>query len=61
MKDDFPRYTLRISQTLLDKIGYIAEYEGRTKNKEIEQLIKMRIAEFEAEHGVIDETTLASD
>ena len=39
MKDDFPRYTLRISQILLDKIGYIAEYEGRTKNKEIEQLI----------------------
>ena len=39
MKDDFPRYTLRISQTLLDKIGYIAEYEGRTKNKEIEQLM----------------------
>ena len=36
MKDDFPRYTLRISQILLDKIGYIAEYEGRTKNKEIE-------------------------
>ena len=25
MKDDFPRYTLRISQILLDKIGYIAE------------------------------------
>ena len=61
MKDEFPRYTLRISQTLLDKIGYIAEYEGRTKNKEIEQLIKKCIAEFEAEHGVIDETTLASD
>ena len=61
MKDDFPRYTLRIPQILLDKLGYIAEYEGRTKNKEIEQLIKKRIAEFEAEHGVIDETTLASD
>lgn len=27
MKDDFPRYTLRISQILLDKLGYIAEYE----------------------------------
>lgn len=61
MKDDFPRYTLRISQILLDKLGYIAEYEGRTKNKEIEQLIKKHIAEFEAEHGVIDENALASD
>ncbi len=61
MKDDFPRYTLRIPQILLDKLGYIAEYEGRTKNKEIEQLIRKCIAEFEAEHGVIDETTLASN
>lgn len=60
MKDDFPWYTLRISQILLDKIGYIAEYEGRTKNKEIEQLIKKRIAEFEAEYGAIDEAALAS-
>ena len=51
MKENLPRYTLRIPQVLLDKLGYIAEYEGRTKNKEIEQIIKKRIAEFEAEHG----------
>ncbi len=53
MKNEFPRYTLRIPQELLDKLGYIADYEGRTKNKEIEQLIKKRIAEFEAIHGEI--------
>ena len=53
MKDNVPRYTLRISQTLLDKLGYIAEYEGRTKNKEIEQLIKKRVSEFEETHGNI--------
>lgn len=53
MKDNLPRYTLRIPQNLLDKIGYIAEYEGRTKNKEIEQLIKQRIADFENAHGPI--------
>ena len=53
MKDTLPRYTLRIPQELLDKIGYIAEYEGRTKNKEIEQIIKKRIAEFESVHGPI--------
>jgi predicted DNA-binding protein len=51
--DNLPRYTLRIPQELLDKLGYIAEYEGRTKNREIEQLIKKRIAEFEADHGEI--------
>lgn len=55
MKDILPRYTLRIPQVLLDKLGYIAEYEGRTKNKEIEQLIKKRIAEFEAVHGPIQD------
>ena len=53
MKENLPRYTLRIPQVLLDKLGYIAEYEGRTKNKEIEQIIKKRVAEFEAEHGTI--------
>ena len=55
MKDNLPRYTLRIPQVLLDKLGYIAEYEGRTKNKEIEQLVKKRIAEFESIHGEITE------
>ena len=54
MKDNLSRYTLRVSQDLLDKLGVIAEYEGRTKNREIEQLIKRRIAEFGAEHGVIE-------
>ena len=53
MKDNLPRYTLRVPQTLLDKLAYIADYEGRTKNKEIEQLIKKRIAVFEKEHGSI--------
>ncbi len=54
MKDDLPRYTLRVPQILLDKLGYIAGYEGRTKNKELEQLIKKRITEFEEVHGKID-------
>lgn len=56
MKDSLPRYTLRIPQILLDKLTVVAAYEGRTKNKEIEQLIKRRIAEFEAEHGVIEKS-----
>ena len=54
MKDNLPRYTLRVSQVLLDKLAFIAEFEGRTKNKEIEQLIKRRIAEFEKENGTIE-------
>ena len=50
MKDHLSRYTLRVEQILLDKLGYIAEYEGRTKNRELEQMIKKRIEEFEKDH-----------
>lgn len=42
-----------VDPELLEKLGYAAEYEGRTKNRELEQLIKRRIREFEAEHGEI--------
>ncbi|WP_334295840.1 Arc family DNA-binding protein [Clostridioides difficile] len=38
-----PRYTLRIDNNLLEKIKYIAESEGRSANKEIEQLIKKHV------------------
>ena len=54
MKGNPSRYTLRVDQALLDKLGYIAEYEGRTKNCELEQMIKKRIRDFEQEHGEID-------
>ena len=54
MTDTLSRYTLRVEKELLEKFGYIAEYEGRTKNKELEQLMKKRIRDFEAEHGKIE-------
>ena len=53
MKEELLRFTLRINPNLMERLAYIAEFEGRTKNKEIEQLIKRRIAEFEKEHGKI--------
>ncbi len=53
MKDNLPRFTLRVPRILLDKLEFIAEYEGRTKNKELEQMIKKRIAQFEKIHGEI--------
>ena len=53
--EELARFTLRIPKHLLEKFGYIAEYEGRTKNKELEQMIKARIAAFEKEHGEIPE------
>ena len=54
MSDNLSRYTLRVPQIILDKIGYIANYDGRSKNKEIEFLMKNKIDEFEKEHGKIE-------
>ena len=35
------KYTLRIDAQLLRALRYIAEYEGRSANREIEVLIKL--------------------
>lgn len=53
MDDKLLRYTLRVDRILFQKFKYIAEYEGRSANKEIEQYLKKRVAEFESEHGRI--------
>lgn len=50
---DFPTFSLRIPHLMLDKLGYIAKYNSRTKNKEVEMLIKKHIENFEKEHGEI--------
>ena len=38
MPSNLPRYNLRTDKELLRKLNYIAEYNGRTANKEIEYL-----------------------
>ena len=48
------RYTLRVDRVLFGKFRYIAEYEGRSANKEIEQYIKRRVKDFEEENGMIE-------
>ena len=54
MDKQFSRFTLRVKPVLLEKLAYIAEFEGRTKNKELEQMIKKRILDFEKENGKIE-------
>lgn len=54
MDDKLLRYTLRVDRVFFQKFRYIAESEGRSANKEIEQYIKKRVAEFEAVHGKIE-------
>lgn len=52
-EENMVRFTLRVPKELLDKFGYIASYNGRTKNKELEQMIKSRINSFEKKFGEI--------
>ncbi len=49
-----PRFTLRISKSLLRKVQFMATYNGRSKNKEIEYAIKRVIRDFENLHGCIE-------
>lgn len=50
------RYTLRINRNLFKKFRYVAEYNGRSANKEIEQLMRIRVENFENNHGKIELT-----
>lgn len=56
MEDKLLRYTLRVDRMLFQKFRYIAEYKGRSANKEIEQYLKRYVAAFEKEHGKIPVT-----
>ncbi|WP_321164288.1 TraY domain-containing protein [Merdimmobilis hominis] len=51
--DEILRYTLRVNRQLFRKFRYIAESEGRSANKEIEQFMKRSVRDFEKEHGEI--------
>ena len=53
MEDKLLRYTLRVDRNLFQKFRYVAESEGRSANKEIEQFLKRHVAEFENKHGTI--------
>ena len=45
--------SIRIEEEMLDKLGYVADYEGRSVNSHVLVLIRENIAAFEAEHGII--------
>lgn len=45
--------SIRIEEEMLAKIGYVADYEGRSVNSHILVLIRDSIQEFETEHGPI--------
>ena len=47
MPSKLPHYALRIPTPTMDKLKYIAEYNGSSANKEIEHLIFAYYAKFE--------------
>lgn len=46
--------SIRIEEEMLKKIGYVADYEGRSVNSQILVLIRESIKAYEDEHGEID-------
>lgn len=48
--------SIRIEDEMLEKLGYVADYEGRSVNSHILVLIRENIKAFEQEHGEIDGT-----
>jgi predicted HicB family RNase H-like nuclease len=53
MDDNILRFTLRVDRELFKKFRYVAEYNGRSANKEIEQYLKRVVSTFEEKHGEI--------
>lgn len=48
------RFSLRIDDETMDKLKVISDENGRSLNKEIEQLILKHIREYESDYGIID-------
>ncbi len=46
--------SIRIEEEMLEKIGFVADYEGRSVNSHILVLIREDIKNFEAVHGKIE-------
>lgn len=46
--------SIRIEEEMLNKIAYVAEYEGRSVNSQVLILIRNSIKEFERVNGAID-------
>lgn len=56
MDDKIVRCTLRMDRQLFAKFRYIADFEGRSANRAIEQMIKKKVDAFENSHGKIEIT-----
>lgn len=46
--------SIRIDSDMLNKLHYVADYEGRSANSQILILIRDCISKYEEEHGKIE-------
>lgn len=46
--------SIRIEEEMLEKIGFVADYEGRSVNSHILVLVRENITAFEKLHGKIE-------
>lgn len=46
--------SIRIEEEMLEKLGFVADYEGRSVNSHVLVLVRENIKQFEAEHGAIE-------
>lgn len=46
--------SIRIEEEMLDKLSFVADYEGRSVNSHILVLIRDSIARYEEQHGKIE-------
>ena len=46
--------SIRIEDTLFDKLHVVADYEGRSANSEILVLIREAVEKYKEKHGKID-------
>ena len=59
MAKKYPQFPLKIDPNYLDKMKYIANENGRSTNKEIEQLIIRYIKEYEKAYGEIEKVKIS--
>ncbi len=53
MAHDVSKFTLRTDAELMKKFRYVAEYNARSANRELEVLMREYVKEFEERHGRI--------
>lgn len=54
MPKELIKFTVRINPETAKKLVYVADYYGRSQNRQIDWLCKQCVLEFEREHGKIE-------